>query len=419
MKLPLSLKVYRFGALLVTPLLPILLKRRLRRGKEHATRLPERLGHASRARPEGRLIWIHSASVGETMSVLPLVDALVPFGSVMLTTGTVTSAELADRRLPSGAFHQFVPLDSPLAVHRFFDHWAPDLVLFCESEFWPNLMMEAYARDIPLGLVNGRMSDRSFRRWQSVRGLIGTLLTPMALCTAQSDADATRLRALGAPAISLGNLKFDVPALPVDPLSWDSLNAAVADRPVLVAASTHPGEDDQIIAAARALSASIPDLLTVLVPRHPARGEAVAGLADGAPRRSLGHLPAVGDAFYVADTLGELGLFYRSATVAVIGGSLVEHGGHNPIEAIKWHTPVISGPYIANFRAIFADLVEADGVVVLKSGETLTEVLRALLLDPQSREALASRAIAALARHEGALDRTLSALLPILGQKAR
>ena len=408
MKEPLALKAYHTVTSLAAPLLPLLLRLRLSRGKEDAARLSERLGEPGRERPEGLLIWLHCASVGETMSVLPLIEALVRHGTVMLTSGTVTSAALAAKRLPMGAFHQFVPLDAPQAVHRFLAHWQPDLGLFCESELWPNLMMEAHHLAIPVGIVNGRMSDRSFRRWQKLDGLIRALLSPLAICTAQSPADAERFRALGAPATSPGNLKFDVPALPVDEAAWEVLSGAIEGRPA------HQFE----AAAARDIRSRMPDLLTFLVPRHPARGEAIADLAGSAPRRSLGAIPGPADAFYVADTMGELGLFYRAASVALIGGSLVAHGGHNPIEAIKWRAPVVSGPHVANFRAIFADLAAAEGVRMLAPGEVLAGTLEALLADASARDALASRGLAALARHEGALQRTMADLQPFLRRKA-
>ncbi|MGL5445733.1 MAG: 3-deoxy-D-manno-octulosonic acid transferase [Rhabdaerophilum sp.] len=416
--LPATLRAYRLFSYAATPFLPLLLNARLKRGKEDAARIHERLGKATRARPKGRLIWLHGASVGETMSILPLISRLVAFGTVMLTTGTLTSAKLAESRLPTGAFHQFVPLDSPGAVNRFFEHWKPDLGLLCESEIWPNLMIAAHRRGIPLGIVNGRMSDRSFRRWTKLSGFIRALLAPLALCTAQSEDDAERFRALGASATSPGNLKFDVPPLPVLPEELTRLQDAIGSRPVLVAASTHPGEESQIIEAAQKLATDLPDLLTILVPRHPQRGEEIASLlmARGlkTPRRSSGEMPEAGVPFYIADTLGELGLFYQVATLALIGGSLVEHGGHNPIEAIKRGCPCVSGPHIGNFKDIFADLIAGGGTRLVEPGAALADGLRPLLRDPEARDALHAKATETLARHEGALDRTMKALSPLL-----
>lgn len=416
--LPATLRAYRLFSSIATPFLPLLLNARLKRGKEDVARLGERLGQATRPRPAGRLIWLHGASVGETMSILPLIARLVAHGPVMLTTGTLTSAKLAESRLPAGAFHQFVPLDSPGAVARFLAHWRPDLGLLCESEIWPNLMLEAHRRGIPLGIINGRMSDRSFRRWSKLGGFIRALLAPLAFCTAQSEGDAARFRALGAPAASPGNLKFDVPPLPVSLDELAKLQAAIGSRPVLVAASTHAGEENQIIDAAAKLLADLPDLLTIIVPRHPQRGEEVANLLGEcgfrALRRSLGDIPEGGAPFYVADTLGELGLFYELGILALIGGSLVEHGGHNPIEAIKRGCPCVSGPHIGNFKDIFADLIAGGGTRFVESGAALADGLRPLLLDSVARNAMHAKALETLSRHEGALERTMQALQPWL-----
>lgn len=414
----LPLLLYRLASHAAAPVLPLLFQARLKRGKEDPARLGERFGEAGLPRPAGRLIWVHAASVGETMSILPLVSALAEAATVLLTTGTVTSATLAAQRLPQGAIHQFVPVDLPGPVRRFLGHWRPDLALFCESEIWPNLMMEAHRRSVPVGIINGRMSDRSFRRWSRLPSLARPILTPLAFLTAQSDADAQRFRALGAPASSPGNLKFDVPPLPVEDAARVMLATAIGARPVLLAASTHPGEEEQVIALAQGLRNSLPDLLTILAPRHPQRGEAVAMLlalaGEQGGRRSLGEVPKPGESFHIADTLGELGLLFSLSTLAFMGGSLVDHGGHNPIEPIKLGCPVISGPHVANFRDIYGDLDAARGVVIAPDRDKLQRHALALLTDHDARGQLASRARAAIARHEGALKRTLQALRPWL-----
>jgi 3-deoxy-D-manno-octulosonic-acid transferase len=423
MRRPLALRLYRLASHLAAPIMPLWLNRRLKAGKEHAARLGERMGQASLPRPDGTLVWLHGASVGETMSILPLIEKLSTQVSILLTTGTVTSAELAARRLPQGAIHQFVPVDVPGAVSRFLDHWQPDLALFCESEIWPNLISEAHHRRIPVGLVNARMSQRSFRRWKRLRGFAGALLEPLALCTAQSEGDAERFRALGAPSLMLGNLKHDVPPLPIDTEEQARLSHEIGHRPVFLAASTHPGEEEQVLEAARALRAEWPDLLTILVPRHPSRGEELvtllAGRGEHAGRRSLGGRPGAGDPVYLADTLGELGLFYAVADLALIGGSLIQHGGHNPIEAIKRNAPVISGPSIENFRDIYIELAAAGGAIVLDDASDLTKIASQLLHDPAARKALDQAAKAAIRRHEGALARSVNAILPLLEKQGR
>ena len=420
MRAPLTLRAYRGLSVLLEPLQRPFLARRLARGKERADRMQEKCGIPGLARPDGRLIWVHAASVGETVSILPLVNRLVAHGAVLLTTGTVTSAEIAAKRLPAGAFHQFLPLDTAGSVERFLDHWRPDLGMLTESELWPNLMMDAFSRGLPLGIVNGRMSERSHAKWQRLPQTAASLLEPLAFCLAQSDEDARRYAALGAPATSPGNLKCDVPALDYDETARTALRDAIGARPVLVAASTHPGEEEQVIAAAALARQILPDLLTIVVPRHPERGEAVAALcaADDpeVTRRSLSRMPDRASRLHVADTLGELGLFYALADVAFIGGSLVPVGGHNPIEAIKRDAPVITGPAVANFRFVFEELREAQACRFIRDEQGLAEAVVSLVAGAGLEEA--SRARDVVRRHEGALDRTMAVLLPLLS-KAR
>lgn len=405
----------------LAPLAMPFLNKRLARGKENPARLRERLGHASLPRPEGRLIWIHAASVGETVSILPLIGEMVRYGTVLLTTGTVTSAELAAKRLPQGAIHQFVPLDLAGATARFLDFWRPDLAIFTESELWPNLMFGCFKRAIPLGIVNGRMSERSHRGWARLGRAARGLIAPLSFCLAQSEADQQRYADLGAPATSPGNLKFDVPPLPFSAEERASLREAITPRPVFVAASTHPGEEELVIAAAMEARSRFPDLLTIIVPRHPERGAEIAALAASgglvAPRRSLGAKPDALDTLYIADTLGELGLFYALADLAFIGGSLVDIGGHNAIEAVKLGAPVLSGPSLRNFAFVFQELAAVDGYVGVADGAALGVALKALLADPARRAELAANASGAIARHEGALARTLTHLAPWLGKK--
>ncbi len=334
--------IWRCAASLAAPLLPLYLRRRAARGKEIAARLPERRG-AHAARPPGPLLWLHAASVGETLSVLPVLEALAaraPRLTVLLTTGTVTGAALLDQRLPAGlrgrVLHRFVPLDVPRWVARFLDGWRPDAGAIVESELWPNLIAAARARRIPLALVNGRFSARSARRWRHAAGLGREVMEGFALVLAQSSADAGRFAALGARAVRApGNLKDAAAPLPAAPEALAALRAAIGGRPVLLGASTHPGEEAILLAAHRLLAEEFPGLLTLLAPRHPERGPALAALAAEhalpAARRAAGELPGPQTAVYVADTLGELGLFYRLASVGLVGGSLVPHGGQ-----IRW-----------------------------------------------------------------------------------
>ena len=282
----LTLRAYRALMRLAAPIAPLMLAWRTRRGKEEAPRRLERYGEAGMPRPPGFLAWFHAASVGETNAVLPVIDAIAAEHRdvrVLLTTGTVTSAKLARARLPKGAIHQYVPLDHQDFVQRFLSHWRPDLAVFVESEIWPNLLLETKAKEVPIVLVNGRMSASSFRRWRARPGLSRPLFSAFDLVLAQNDRLAQRFTALGAPsALSVGNLKADAPPPPVDLAGHKRLASAFSGRTVWLAASTHPGEDDMAALAHRAIKAERPDLLTVIVPRHPDRGPLIAKLLSGA-----------------------------------------------------------------------------------------------------------------------------------------
>lgn len=379
---------------LAAPGLRAMLAWRARRGKEIPERLPERRGWGA-ARPEGRLVWLHAASVGETMSILPVLvaaRAARPDVALLVTTGTRTSAALLERRLPElglagGVLHRFVPLDVPAWVGRFLDRWHPDAAGFVESEIWPNLLAGARRRGVPLMLVNGRLSVRSFAGWRRVPGLAASCFGSFATVQAQSADDAARLSELGAPvACALGNLKFAAPPLPVPVAELAALRARLSGRPVWLAASTHPGEEGEIAAAHLALATRMPGLLTIVVPRHPERGAAVA--AEFAARNAPVGLRSRADAmpeqagFYVADTLGELGLFYAVAPVAFIGGSLIPHGGQNPLEPARLGSVPVVGPHTHNFAEPIARLAAAGALVQVAGGEGLPTTVAALLGDP-------------------------------------
>ncbi|HWL31288.1 MAG TPA: 3-deoxy-D-manno-octulosonic acid transferase [Xanthobacteraceae bacterium] len=419
---PLTLKAYHLLTAAARPAADILLNRRLKRGKENAERLPERRGQSKIPRPDGPLVWLHSASVGELTAILPLIERIHARDiAVLVTTGTVTAAELAGKRLAPGVIHQFVPVDMPQFVARFLDHWKPSLALFVESDLWPNLIMAVSARHIPLILVNGRVSERSFRRWRAAPRTIGAMLSRFDLCLAQSAEDAARYAELGAPRyLTTGNLKLDVPAPPADTERLWALRAAVGLRPVIAATSTHPGEEAVLIDVHRRLKHSFPGLLTVLAPRHPERGPSVAEIARGAglsfALRSGGALPQSETDIYVADTLGELGLVYRVAPIVFIGGSLVEHGGQNPIEAAKLGAAILHGPHVWNFAEIYAALDAAGGAELVTDAGKLTVRIGAWLKDNSARNKVAQTGLKAMDTLAGALERTVSALDPYLMQ---
>lgn len=361
-----SAALYRGLTGALAPAVPALLHNRVRRGKEDPRRLGERRGVSSLPRPSGTLIWIHAASVGESLAALILARKLLerPGRSILVTTGTVTSAELMGQRLPPRAFHQYVPVDLVGSVTRFLDHWRPDLALFVESELWPNLLLATRRRNIPLALVNARLSPRSFAGWKRLPGFARRIFSVFDVCLAQDESVAHRLTRLGAKNVRItGNLKADAPPLPADELALASLRSAIGERPVFLAASTHRGEDDAVLDAAAALKQF--HALTIIVPRHPERGRDIEALAQtrgfSSARRSNGVLPASETEVYVADTMGELGLFYRLARVAFLGGSLIPHGGQNPLEPARLSVPVIAGPHTINFDDTYRLLFSAQG----------------------------------------------------------
>jgi 3-deoxy-D-manno-octulosonic-acid transferase len=420
--LPMTLRVYRKLSSAVVPLAPALINRRLKLGKEDPKRIGERRGLTRDPRPDGALVWIHGASVGEVLAAAALIERLRALHiGILLTSGTVTSAAIVAKRFPPEIIHQYVPYDSPRYVTRFLDHWRPSLALFIESDLWPNLILSSAARRIPMVLINGRMSQRSFPRWRRARGTISALLGAFEICLAQSRTDAERFGALGARnVITTGNLKLDVPAPPADSAKLDRLMAVTRGRPIVVAASTHPGEEETLIEVHRTLAGFFPRLLTVIVPRHPDRGLAiwrmVAAAGLNAALRSHGELPAAAADIYVADTMGELGVFYRLAGAVFMGGSLVAHGGQNPIEAIKLGASIVHGPHVFNFADVYDALDRAGGARRADGGEALVKQLGQLLADPASRDTLVAAASTVMDQLGGALEKTLAALEPYLLQ---
>lgn len=420
--LPITLRFYRGLTSLAKPFYGVAIKRRLKQGKEDAARISERRGIPTADRPAGSLIWIHGASVGEVLAAAELIERLRSLGiRILLTSGTVTAAAMVERRFPADVIHQYVPFDSPTFVQTFLRYWEPGLALFIESDLWPNLIIATSERRIPMVLINGRMSPRSFPRWMRFRRTIATLLECFDLCLAQSDVDAERFAALGSPnVVTTGNLKLDVAAPPANAKNLEKLKAATQRRMVFVAASTHPGEDEIVLDAYRRLAGHFPALLAIIVPRHPKRGLAIARMLSAAgvqvALRSQDEMPTGATEIYVADTMGELGLFYRLAPVVFMGGSLVEHGGQNPIEAIKLGAAVLHGPHVFNFAEIYESLDDAGGAMHANTDEDLVKSLGYLLANPVGRQRVTQAAEQVVERLGGALGRTVAALEPYLLQ---
>jgi len=420
-----ALSLYRVIGRLIAPALSLVLTVRTRAGKEDPCRRNERLGWPRRTRPAGPLAWIHAASVGETVSVLPLVERLVEDGyGVLLTSGTVTSARIAEDRLPKGAFHQYVPLDVGPFVDRFLDHWRPDVVLFVESEIWPATIDRVHRRGTPVVLVNARMSERSFARWRRLGRLPKAVFGRITEALAQASGDGERLSVLGVPAVTVtGNLKFDGRPLGADPAETARLAALLAGRPVWIAASTHPGEEMIAARAHRLARERLPDLVTVIAPRHPERGDALrSDLAEQGLRvasRSRGELPGPKTDVYLADTIGEMGLVYRLAPIAFVGGSLAPRGGQNPIEPARLDVAVLHGGSTRNFAEIYGELDRCGGATLVADAESLARTIVELTERPARRAAQIAAAREVVDRSAGALQRTLTELLPMLAASPR
>jgi 3-deoxy-D-manno-octulosonic-acid transferase len=412
---PLPLALYGAATRLLEPFAPRLLAARAAKGKEAAQRLGERLGRADRPRPQGRLIWLHAVSVGESLSLLPLIERLGgrPGLCLLVTSGTVTSAEILAKRLPPGAIHQFAPVDAPGAVARFLDHWRPDAGLFVESELWPNLILAAHARGVRLGLVSARITQASADGWARAPASARALLAAFDLVLPQDAATAERLRRLGAAPGPNLNLKRAGQAPPFDAAALERLREETAGRPVVLAASTHPGEEPPIAEAFRAAAAhAAPDALLILAPRHPERGAAVAEdlVAAGftTARRSQGAPPGADVQAYVADTLGEMGLWLRLARVVVMGGSFAPGiGGHNPLEAARVGAAVVTGPDVANAQEIYAEMLAEAAAIQAADAGALARHLEGLLANPLIARRIGEAALDYAERQAAALDEAL------------
>lgn len=381
---------------ILSPCVHAWLKFRLLRGKEDASRLQERFGFAGAARPVGKLIWLHAASVGESLSLLPLIDKLKT-NPVLLTTGTVTSAALLKERLPSGVIHQFVPVDTPQAVNRFMAHWRPDVAVFTESELWPNLILQAQGQGAKLALINARMSEKSFRHWRLLPEMIRPLLDAFSLIAAQTSKDAARLAELAGKSVDvLGNLKFDAAPLACSEMQKQSLLVDIGPRPLWVAASVHPGEDVMVAQAHQQIKARFPDLLTILIPRHPERGGEMARIctshASKIAVRSRGEEIVPDTEIYIADTMGELGLWYHLSEIVFIGGSLVAHGGQNPLEPARIGCAILFGPYMENFDTMKASMLQADAAMEVPNQQDLARAVAGLLVNQPRRRQLVEAA---------------------------
>ncbi|MCY0093940.1 lipid IV(A) 3-deoxy-D-manno-octulosonic acid transferase [Hoeflea ulvae] len=410
---------YRWFGAGLYPLLGPYLAIRAAKGKEERGRRKERYGLSDIDRPAGPLVWFHAASVGETTAVVPLIREVRRRGiSVVLTTGTVTSAGVARERLGDTVIHQYVPLDLKPAVSRFLNHWMPDLAIIAESEIWPMTILELGVRRTPQVLVNGRLSDRSFARWSKRPSLADALFENLSHVIAQSDLDAERFLALGARPVSVsGNLKVDTTAPPWDADELARLQAQIGDRPTWAAISTYEGEDEIAAAVHRALKPRHKQL-SILVPRHPDRADAVEAMlvARGLTvvRRSSGDAIDASTDVFLGDTIGEMGLYLNLTKVVFVGKSLKGGGGQNPLEPAMLGCSVLAGENVDNFRESYAKLITNGGARFVRDGEMLAKSVHFLLSNPQARQAMAEGGEKTLRDMRGALKATIRALEPYI-----
>jgi 3-deoxy-D-manno-octulosonic-acid transferase len=403
-----------------TPLVSGYLAWRASRGREEKPRLKERKGVATAARPAKSLVWIHAVSVGEALAALTIMQAILkkyPNIHGLLTTTTVSSAKVIQKRLYKikKITHQYCPVDTPLAVGRFLNHWQPDLAIWIESELWPNLLHTTQERGIPTILLNGRMSPKSFAFWKYIRGMLRPMLERLSLCAVQSEEQARFFKELGATTVTvMGNAKVMMSPLGVDAKKYAALKKELGGRPVWFAASTHPGEEVLVFEAHKTLKKDYPDLLTILVPRHIERAPALCELAaqEGIKAVLRTDSPSLKECeLYIGNTLGEMGLFYALSPVVMMGATFVPKGGHNPIEAAQLGAFVLHGSHVFNNPQLYEILESLGGSEGLAEGKTLASRIRPWLGKPKD-EYEELQGLTAY-RQEG-LEKLLTLLTPYL-----
>jgi len=415
--------LYRILWICATPVLKPYLSMRARHGKEDMNRLGERKGVAGVAHPQTPVVWIHGASVGESISALPVIDRMLrdtPELSILVTTGTVTSAKLMAERLPRGAIHQYVPLDHPVYVKRFLNYWQPEAAFWLESEFWPNLIVESAKRSIPLGLLNGRMSDASFKSWRRQRWAIEPILSGFQVCHGQDQDVAEKLKQLGATNVVVsGNLKLAAPPLPDHAIDRDLLHQMIGERPTWLTAQTAPGEEEIAARIHQKLAARMPGLLTIMAPRHPERGgeleEALSQQGLNVARRSRDDKISASTDIYLADTMGELGMLFRLVDIVFLGRSLVEgFGGSNSLEPARLRCAILQGPYTENFSDLTEKFMATGALQLVADEEALESSLENLFGDRVARQRLADAASNTAKDSAGVLELVIGSITPLL-----
>lgn len=415
----LALSLYRWGGVVAYPVISTFVAWRTARGKEDRARKSERYGYPSAARPEGPLVWVHAASVGETNAMVPLIKEVSRRGiTVLLTTGTVTSAAVAHSRLEGEVIHQYVPLDLRPVVRRFLEYWQPDLALFAESEIWPTTIVELGHRHIPQVLVNARMSDRSFRRWSMASNIASALFENLALVIAQSELDSARFQELGAlPVLVSGNLKADSGMADPDPFALNRLKQQIGDRLTWAAISTFDGEEKAAAQVQKALKGRL-DLLSIIVPRHPERAGEIEEMLveDGlkVARRSRNDSIAADTDVYLGDTIGEMSLYLTLTEVAFVGRSLTAEGGQNPLEPAMMGCAILSGGHVGNFRESYQMLARNGSARMVRDAEMLAKGVYFLLTNEPARYQMIDAGLQTVHQMRGALTATVRGLEPYI-----
>lgn len=422
------IKSYRGTTNAIGPLVPLWLSRRAKQGKEDPARMQERQGIASASRPEGQMVWMHGASVGECVMLLPLIEKFKesrPDMNVLITSGTVTSAQVLSERLPEGVIHQYIPLDRPKYVKRFFDHWQPDLAIWAESEIWPNLIGEAAKRDTPMALINARMSAKSIEGWAKRKASAQSIFGAFNLILAADEKTGNSLSwLLDRDVESSGNLKDAAAPLPSQKGELGRLSRSLKTRPVWCAASTHEGEDQLVIRAHEAVRAAHPKALLILAPRHPERAEDIIKILEqrgmAFARRSLGETPKAKTRVWLFDTIGEMGLPYRLASVTCVCGSLREGlKGHNPLEPARLGSAVITGPNIASFADSYMQMFAHDAARRILSPDILGQDIANLFSTPKDLKTLQDQGKAFASGRDDVLDYVWDKLTPLMPETAK
>ncbi|MCC9624323.1 3-deoxy-D-manno-octulosonic acid transferase [Thalassospira sp. MA62] len=417
---------YRAATRLLGPALYFYLNQRKNRGKEDAGRIGERFGHPSAVRPKGKLVWLHGASVGESLAALPVIDEirrLYPGASILVTTGTVTSAAMMHDRLPDGVIHQFVPIDRQVCVARFLHHWKPDIALWLESDFWPNILTRAHKSGTKIVLVNGRISAKSFKGYSRFSSFIRPVLKAFDLILTQSGDETERFSKLGADnVLTVGNLKFAARPLPADPDKLSHLRDQIGSRPVWLASSTFDGEESIVGDIHKNLRDAHTGLLSIIVPRHPNRADDIETELVGnglvVARRSKNDPITDTTDVYLADTIGELGLFYRVSPFCFMGKSLCAVGGQNPLEPARLECGVLHGPDMSNFKTISSEMLKDGACRVVTDAKDLERQVNALLHNPQTAKTLGTKGLAYANSKAEVLARTMDAIAPLMAAKA-